>query len=67
MDENNIYFELFLSKGDNLTDTFEAAEGIDLFAPFMEDELIGEKYFAFDEENADGDKFFRRWNNRSKR
>ena len=48
-----------LTKGDDLTDTFEATEGIDLFAPFMEDELTGEKYFAFDEANAEGDLFFK--------
>jgi hypothetical protein len=59
LDENNIYFELALTKGDNLTDTFEATDGIDLFAPFMEDQLTGDKYFAFDEANAEGDLFFK--------
>ncbi len=59
LDENNIYFELALTKGDDLTDTFEATDGIDLFAPFMEDQLTGDKYFAFDEANAEGDLFFK--------
>ena len=47
------------TEGDDLTDTFEATDGIDLFAPFMEDELTGEVYFAFDEANAEGDLFFK--------
>ena len=36
-----------------------AVEAWITFAPFLEDKLTGEVYFAFDEEHADGSKFFK--------
>ena len=37
----------------------QALEGVVFFAPFIKDTSTGEVYFAFDEANADGEKFFK--------
>ena len=44
---------------DNWEEVSVVEERLDIFAPFLEDKLTGEVYFAFDEENGDGSKFFK--------
>ncbi len=43
----------------SMTDFYEWEEGKDMFAPFLEDKLTGEVYFAFDEANVDGEQFLK--------
>ena len=39
--------------------SYEEERGIDMLATYLTDNLTGETYFAFDEANVDGDKFFK--------
>ena len=64
LDANNIFGDISTINEDgtrlkSMTDSYEGEEGKEMFAPFLEDKLTGEVYFAFDEENADGSKFFK--------
>jgi hypothetical protein len=65
LDENNLwdYLSTINEDGTKLENASaryeEEEEGIDMFASYLKDNLTGETYFAFDEANADGDKFFK--------
>ncbi len=64
LDENNLWDYLSTinedgTKLENASARYEEEEGIDMFATYLTDNLTGETYFAFDEANADGEKFFK--------
>ena len=64
LNSNNIYDDLSTINEDgtklkNASARYEEEEGKDMFATYLTDNLTGETYFAFDEANAEGNKFFK--------
>ena len=64
LNTNNIFGDISTINEDgtrlkSMTDSYEGEEGKEMFAPFLEDKSTGEVYFAFDVQNAWGEKFFK--------
>ena len=64
LDGSNIFGDISTINEDgtrvkSMTDSYEGEEGKEMFAPFLEDKSTGEVYFAFDVQNAWGEKFFK--------